>query len=622
VMHRHLRENRDVAARFLVEARAAARLEHPCIVEIYDVSDDDDEERFLVVELLRGSTLRALLERCPELPPEIAAVIVARLSDALAHAHEAGVVHRDVKPENVLVEVRSPRSKPAPSGSVESVATESSLGGPLHPESASPVPPAASSSPRMRSTPGSATSHASTAAHGSPGVRIKLTDFGIAKVLDGHGHTHTGQILGSPSYMAPEQIEGGDIDARTDVFALGVVLYECLVGRLPFDGKNPAQILRKVLDGEYVPPEQARPVVGAAWSGLCCRALARNPADRIASASDLARALYEELDSLGFGDMEAELAAFVSDPAAYAESHERRLLQRLVARAEQRTACRDVVGSAADWNRALALAPSDSSLLAKAAGAARAGRRRWVRAGAAVGLTVAFLAVGVVAWRPWASAARSHQGGAQAPMGDEAWFDEGAPLDDEFDAPAADVPPGAVAPAAKRAPRLPGVLLPHRSARPAPAGPRKVRFQVSPPGARLRVDGGAVSWLTDAPTLSVGSHGFSAEIDSKCCRAKEGSFVVAAAPRDAPDQVQTVAISLDLLPATISFAGGPPGAQLTCLSAGVTLTAGETKLVPMTDVRRTVQCQASSPGAASPQPVSVTLRAGESVVAPFPAAGR
>ncbi len=99
-----------------------------------------------------------------------------------------------------------------------------------------------------------------------PGVVIKITDFGIAKILDAQGVTSTGQVLGSPAHMAPEQIEGGEVDARTDVFALGVLMYECLVGHLPFEGKNPAQVLRRVLEGSFAPADRERPSVGGRWA--------------------------------------------------------------------------------------------------------------------------------------------------------------------------------------------------------------------------------------------------------------------------------------------------------------------------------------------------------------------
>ncbi|MBM4363559.1 MAG: serine/threonine protein kinase, partial [Deltaproteobacteria bacterium] len=185
LIHPHLRESAEVAARFVSEARAVARLRHPNVVEVFDVSDADEPERYLVVELVRGVTLRTLLSKHRALPPELGAAIGLELVAALEHAHAEGIVHRDVKPENVLIDLAGARSGPAP--------TE----------------------PRGRRP------------------RVKLTDFGIAKLLDAQGVTSTGQVLGSPAHMAPEQIEGGDVGPRADVFALGVLLYECMVGGLP-----------------------------------------------------------------------------------------------------------------------------------------------------------------------------------------------------------------------------------------------------------------------------------------------------------------------------------------------------------------------------------------------------
>src|SRR5689334_23064387 len=103
IIHRHLRENTEVAARFASEARAVAKLKHPNIVEVYDVSDETEPERYLVVELVRGTTLRALLTEHERLPPEIAAIVALEVAGAVDHAHQFGVIHRDVKPENVLV---------------------------------------------------------------------------------------------------------------------------------------------------------------------------------------------------------------------------------------------------------------------------------------------------------------------------------------------------------------------------------------------------------------------------------------------------------------------------------------------------------------------------------------
>jgi serine/threonine protein kinase len=228
VIHKHLRENAEVGARFIAEARAAAKLRHANIVEVFDVSTEDDRERYLVAELIRGATLRKVLLEHREMPAEVGAAITLELCEAVEHAHEASIVHRDIKPENVLVELPSDRAA---------------------------LPERESPSARKK-------------ASADAGVIIKLTDFGIAKLLDVQGVTSTGQVLGSPAHMAPEQIEGGDVDARTDVFGLGVLMYECLVGHLPFEGKNPAQVLRKVLEGTYPSVDRERPTTGGRWSQI------------------------------------------------------------------------------------------------------------------------------------------------------------------------------------------------------------------------------------------------------------------------------------------------------------------------------------------------------------------
>src|SRR5579884_2580973 len=108
VIHPHLRDSREVVARFNTEAKAVAKLRHPNIVDVYDVSEPDEPEQYLVAELVRGTTLRKLLQQRGAMPPEVAAAVAVELLGALAHAHASGVVHRDVKPENVLIERRPP----------------------------------------------------------------------------------------------------------------------------------------------------------------------------------------------------------------------------------------------------------------------------------------------------------------------------------------------------------------------------------------------------------------------------------------------------------------------------------------------------------------------------------
>ncbi|WP_394831990.1 protein kinase [Pendulispora rubella] len=322
VIHRHLRDSVEIAHRFFVEAKAVAKLRHPNIVEVYDVSSPEEEEQYLVNELVRGRSLRKVLEAYGALPPEVGAQIAQELLAALAHAHAAGVIHRDIKPENVLIEFSGEDGRP------------------------------------------------------NEGVKVKLTDFGIAKLLDSQGVTSTGQVLGSPAHMAPEQIEGGDVDARADVFGTGVLLYECLVGHLPFEGSNPAQVLRRVLEGIYPCAEHERPTVGKIWSQLLDRALHRNVEERFGDASQMREALGDELRRLNVTSASGDLDAWMTDPEAYRAKHDAAIVPRLCALAKASRQRGDAIAAAADYNRALAYAPQDQALLRIVATMHRAEERR------------------------------------------------------------------------------------------------------------------------------------------------------------------------------------------------------------------------------------------------------
>jgi len=192
---------------------------------------------------------------------------------------------------------------------------------------------------------------------------VKLTDFGIAKLLDAQGVTSTGQVLGSPAHMAPEQIEGGDVDGRADIFGLGVLLYECMVGHLPFEGKNPAQVLRRVLEGIYPSAEREQPKVGQRWSRILDRALARDPSARFEDALAMQAALVSELKLLGIDSPRAELEAWFDDPAAYAVRTDAALIAKLCTLGREARGRGSPLDAAAQFNRALAYAPHDPALL-------------------------------------------------------------------------------------------------------------------------------------------------------------------------------------------------------------------------------------------------------------------
>ncbi|WP_437738977.1 protein kinase [Sorangium sp. So ce1504] len=569
IIHKHLRENAEVGTRFVAEARAAAKLRHPGIVEVYDVSSEQDRERYLVVELLRGATLRKILGAHREMPAEIGAAVVLELCDALEHAHASGIIHRDVKPENVLVELPSDRAGESRDGA---------------------------------------------------SVVIKLTDFGIAKILDAQGVTSTGQVLGSPAHMAPEQIEGGEVDARTDVFALGVLFYECLVGHLPFEGKNPAQVLRKVLEGIYPEAERERATVGARWSRIIAGALAHDIAARPANPRALADQIRAELTALGIAEPRAELAAYFADPAGYAERHVARLVPCLVARAEAGRKRGDVPGAAADYNRALALAPNDLTILKRLA-KLNASRNRQKLALRALLVALGSVALGLAAF----TIARALRDPPPVD-GDALAAAEPPPTPPTPPTPIDAFIPSpnvrAVAPSAREVASAPRPRarppLPHipPSAAPTEDVPavRDVVFQIVPSGARLVLDGVEIRWFgaNKVTPLKIGTHTVHISVpSSRCCKPYAGVISVVA-PKPGVSAPQRIIHKLEILPSTIVLSGAPPSAQVACPQIGLIGYAGTPQAVTLNDVSWSGSClfTPASPEAA-PRVGNVTLVAGE-----------
>ncbi|MGH3510112.1 MAG: Stk1 family PASTA domain-containing Ser/Thr kinase, partial [Nocardioidaceae bacterium] len=221
VMHANLGDDDDFAGRFVREARSAARLSHPNVVGVFDQGDDDGTV-FLVMEYIPGHTLRDLIRKESPLAPAKALTLIEPVLSALAAAHEAGMIHRDVKPENVLL---------ADDG------------------------------------------------------RIKVADFGLARAVSAETqHTATGGVLiGTVSYLSPELVVDGRADARSDVYAAGVLLYEMLTGRKPHEGDSPIQIAYKHVHEDVPPPSRELPGIPPYVDALVARATARDrelrPAD-------------------------------------------------------------------------------------------------------------------------------------------------------------------------------------------------------------------------------------------------------------------------------------------------------------------------------------------------------
>lgn len=225
-------EEPEFLERFAREAEIGRTLHHPNVIRILERGQVESVP-FFTMELLPGETLQARLERHGALPPREVAQVVVQIAEALDYAHSKGVVHRDLKPSNVML-----------------------------------------------------------LADGT----VKVMDFGIARARRFEGLTVTGAFLGSPDYIAPEAIEGGETDARSDLYSLGVTFYEALSGRRPFAGDTPFAVLRKHLTETPVPPSSLRPDLPPELERLVLRLLSKAPADRIATAEDLVRELRDYLN--------------------------------------------------------------------------------------------------------------------------------------------------------------------------------------------------------------------------------------------------------------------------------------------------------------------------------------
>jgi serine/threonine-protein kinase len=268
VMHPGLGDDQEFAQRFVREARAAARLNHPHVVGVYDQGDDTSDGTdtiFLVMEYVPGHTLRDVLRKEAPMAPARALALLEPVVSALAAAHRAGLVHRDVKPENVLI---------------------------------------------------------ADEAHGGT---VKVADFGLAKAVSADTqHTATGGVLiGTVSYLAPELVIDGRSDARADVYAAGVVLYELLTGSKPHEGESPIQVAYRHVHHDVPMPSLVEPGIPDYVDALVARATSRDRAQRPADATVLLHHLHRVAQALRDGlEADAELAADLLPRSASTAPHQ------------------------------------------------------------------------------------------------------------------------------------------------------------------------------------------------------------------------------------------------------------------------------------------------------------
>jgi serine/threonine-protein kinase len=233
--------NKNALRRFEQEARVAASLAHPNICRSYDLGVLETGTRYIVMERLQGMSLCSMINRDGVLAPHLAVDLTSQVLSGLAAAHESNIVHRDIKPGNVFVELVA-----------------------------------------------------------GVGPTAKVLDFGLAKVF-GRGstiRTTMGTRIGTPGYMSPEQVQGQTIDARSDLFSIGVMLYEVLTGRRPFQGKSGPDLAASILRDTPRPLFMVRPGLPGSLEPIVQRALAKDPGSRYASAEEMRRVLLSVFPSI------------------------------------------------------------------------------------------------------------------------------------------------------------------------------------------------------------------------------------------------------------------------------------------------------------------------------------
>jgi serine/threonine protein kinase len=232
LLHREISEEADQLERFRREARAAARLSHPNLVSVIDAGEDEGRP-YIVFEYIEGRTLKRRIHDGGPLPVDEAVAYAIEIGRGLTAAHARKLVHRDVKPQNVLID---------------------------------------------------------------PDGRAKVTDFGIARSLEQEGMTATGRVLGTTDYVSPEQAMGEDVDERSDVYSLGVVLYEMLAGDVPFRAETQVGVAMKHVNQPLPDVQTRRPEVSASLAAVIDRAATKDPRDRYSTVAEMTRDLEATLE--------------------------------------------------------------------------------------------------------------------------------------------------------------------------------------------------------------------------------------------------------------------------------------------------------------------------------------
>jgi len=256
VLHGHLAQDRDFVTRFEREARAAADLKHANVIEIIDYGETDGIY-YIAMEHIDGKSLKDLVNSVRFIPHDIALAIVYEICVGLEHAHQKGVVHRDIKPANILIDKSG---------------------------------------------------------------HVKITDFGLAQAQDLTSITVTGAIVGTPAYMSPEQAAGRKIDIRSDIFSLGVVVYEMITGTKPFHGETYSSVIHAILTAPAAKPVEANPLVSEEISAVIEKMLQKDVDKRYQNVAQVSDAVYAYFKAQKTEVPSRQISMFISDPQNVAQS--------------------------------------------------------------------------------------------------------------------------------------------------------------------------------------------------------------------------------------------------------------------------------------------------------------
>ena len=302
VLHPHLSASERNRQRFAREARAIEHLEHDNILKIFDYSGVDAENCYIVTEFVDGVTLQELLNERTRFPSEITALIGIKLAQALHYAHELGIIHRDLKLENVMLRRDG---------------------------------------------------------------ELKLMDFGIARFLDEVNLTITGALVGSPAYMSPEQAMEKVLDSRSDLFSLGTLLYHLVTGHLPFSGANPSIVLRNVIESNRLGVQELAPDISATMADLIEQLMQTEPGDRPNTAIEVAERLKQCLDEVRIEPEDARWAVdkWLKSPSDFELSLRDLLSETLLIEGKARLAQSDHLGALRMFNRLLSVDENHTEVL-------------------------------------------------------------------------------------------------------------------------------------------------------------------------------------------------------------------------------------------------------------------